>query len=161
MSETAYNVARQGVAGGGGGLIAFLLLERWMLRSEAQAELLRHSPAAEGNAIGAMMLFGAAIGSLIAAALTFGDELGTARLPRIAGRSLLALLIGAVAGGIAAAAAQILFSHLLDFAILLLLPARVIGWALAGGGLGLAAGAVTGSATKVRQGLRRGPARRP
>src|SRR5262245_14732217 len=118
MTETAYNVARQGVAGGGGGLVAFLLLERWTLNREMEEALHRHRV---GDDLGAaffsnaweMALFGAVIGALVSAALTFGDELGTARLRRIAGRTGLALAAGALIGGAGAFLAQILFTLLL------------------------------------------------
>jgi pSer/pThr/pTyr-binding forkhead associated (FHA) protein len=148
MSETAYNVVRQGVAGAGGGMVAFLLQEPW-LRAQELAPERTHETLLQVLAEGAGA--GALIGALVAAALTFGDELGTARAGRIARRTALALVAGGLIGAAAGLAGQIVFSVLLPSGIVM--AARALSWALIGAGIGLAGGAVSGSAVKMRQGM--------
>src|SRR5206468_2343384 len=84
-----------------------------------------------------VMFYGAVMGACISAALLFGDELGTARPARIAGRTTLGFLAGGMAGAIASFGSQILF---LILGLVSWLIARVAAWALAGAGIGLVGG---------------------
>lgn len=153
MAETTYTIVRQAIAGAGGGLATFMLLEPHQLAAESvpHSHLLQQDiGTALAALLGNALLLGTVMGGCISAALVFGDELGTGRLGRIAGRTGLALLAGSLIGAVTGLAAQFLFSLLL--VVGLLIAARSLGWALLGAGMGVAGGAITLSGAKVRQG---------
>ena len=95
-----------------------------------------------------MAVFSGAFAAMLGGTLTLADEVFSPP-KRIALRMGVAVVVGLVVGGLSGLIAQVLFASMLNVSFLLLLPARIIGWATFGLGAGAGLGVALGSSRRA------------
>ena len=151
---TYRRLARLGAAGAIAGFLGFLILEPWS-GDEAAATLAQVF-------IDAVWAF-AVIGAVVSLALVAAEEIDSGALKRIGSRGLKGLLVGGIGGCFAGFLGQLFFtiaapsasdaSLIGVLALIQLVFARTVGWAIVGAVIGGATGAAAGSNRKAFLGM--------
>ncbi|MGQ9580810.1 MAG: FHA domain-containing protein [Armatimonadota bacterium] len=144
-------IVRAALFGAGAGIVNFVIQE-----PRARFLELAHARAATTllNVFAESTLIFAILGLLVSVAIVFSDELGSMLPLRIFTRSCVALIAGALGGGLAGFVGQGIFSFILGVgSTSAVVVARTLGWAAVGAGIGLAGGLPSGSLRRCLQGI--------
>lgn len=144
-------IVRAALFGAGAGIVNFVIQEPRTRSLELAQSGAATTPL---NVFAESMLSFAILGLLVSVAIVLSDELGSMLPRRILTRSFVALVAGALCGGLAGFVGQGIFSFILgagnSSAVII---ARTLGWAAVGAGIGLAGGLPSASMQKCLQGV--------
>ncbi len=149
MSLNSTRIFTAAVAGGTAGLITFGILEP----SVRISELTRSAHDLSSMFSEVLHMFGLN-GMLTGLAIAVTDEITGSSSKRLLLRASLGALLGLVFGAVSGVLAQLVFSILIAVSLgAAALPARTLGWAMLGAGVGMAVGIANYSGRRVRYGL--------